>query len=264
MIRSFRSEWITLRRRGFIIGWLGPILLFTFVGTIIGITGIDQVGGDRGPFGDVVGIDQYLSPDGLALGLQAASTIVGLVVLSLFAMSLGREYSSGTIRLLLVSEPRRSQLLAGKLLALSSFTALAIIAAAVFSIVIGFTVAPSQDISTAEWVTGEAVVGIIATAGRMIVATIAWGLVGATVVMASRSSAIAIAVGAGGLILVPRLLGQANERLTDRFPDSAFRALTAGGNGDLSLSASAVMTVVYAAICVAILFTIFRTRDVTD
>lgn len=264
MIRSFRAEWVILRRRSFLLGSIGPVLFFTIVGTIFAITGIERGGDDRGPFGGAAGIEQFSSSDGLILGLESAATFIGLIILSVFAVNLAREYSNGTIRLLLVSEPRRTRLLAGILLALSSFAAIAVIVAGILSIAISFAIAPGQDIPTDEWATSEGLAGAVATVGRIILTTIVWGLIGAVLVMASKSSAIAIAVGAGGLLLIPGLLGQVAEGVTDRLPNATFTAFLSGGDDTLPLGAAALLTGVYGLICLAGLFVIFYRRDITD
>lgn len=264
MIRAFLAEWVILRRRSFLLGSVGPILFFTIVGTIFAITGIEEAGDDRGPFGQAAGIEQFSTSGGLTLGLESAATFVGLIILSVFAVSLAREYSNGTIRLLLVSEPRRVRLLAGMLLALSSFTAIAVIVSGILSIAISFAIAPGQDIPTEEWATAEGLAGAVATIGRTILTTTVWGLIGAVLVMASKSSAVAIAVGAGGLLLIPGLLGQVAEGVTDRLPNATFGAFLSGGDDTLSLAAAALLTGVYGLVCLTGLFVIFYRRDITD
>ena len=66
-------------------------------------------------------------PDGLVHGVVDVSTLIGIVALCLFAGAFASEYSQGTLRNLLVREPRRAQLLCGKFLALALFIGLAVV-----------------------------------------------------------------------------------------------------------------------------------------
>jgi hypothetical protein len=63
------------------------------------------------------------SPDGFVHGVVTASTLIGVVGLCLFAATVASDYSQGTLRNLLVREPRRALLLSGKFLALALFLA---------------------------------------------------------------------------------------------------------------------------------------------
>jgi len=264
LIGAFLAEWVILRRRSLILSSFGPLLFFTFVGTVFAILGVDEPGGNRGPFGPTSGIEQLSSAGGLTLGLESSSTFIGLIILSVFAVNLAREYSNGTIRLLLVSEPRRARLLAGILLALGAFTAIAVVLAGILSIALSFAMAPGQGIPTGEWATSDGIFGAVATIGRTIAATLVWGLIGAMIVMVTKSSAAAIATGAGGLLIFPTMLRQVADGVTDRFPDAVLRAFLVGGNDALSGSTAALMTAAYGVLCLALLFTIFLRRDITD
>lgn len=263
MIRVFLAEWIGLRRRSFVLGWMGALLFFAFVATTVAIS---ESGGD-GNSADALAhttVEQFMASDGLARGFVIASTPLGMIVLSLFAISIAREYSYGTIRPLLVSEPRRARLLAGKLLALSSFVAIALALAGLFSVAVSFLIAPGQGISTDEWTSAGSLSHVVKTIGLVIVSSIAWGLLGAVLAIATRSAALSIAAGAVGLLIIPTLLAQLEEGVTDRLPSTAFLSVAAGGNETLTITSAITTLAVYVLISVVAMFAIFGRRDVTD
>src|SRR5438132_1353544 len=132
MLRAFLSEWVKLRRRGM---YFGAGLMVFFGGGLATVLGVINKAGNgppqrvRGPGGGLLTQAQLIASDGLAKLLARGSALLGVIALVLFAMSFASEYSQGTLRNLLVREPRRLHLLAGKTLALGLFVSIAVIAA---------------------------------------------------------------------------------------------------------------------------------------
>jgi ABC-2 type transport system permease protein len=95
-----------------------------------------------------------------------------VVALALFAIAIAGEYSQGTLRNLLVRQPRRVRLLAGKLLALACFTAIAVVVGVVAATLTALLVAPGQDIPTTAWFTSDGWAALGSGLGNLLLATL--------------------------------------------------------------------------------------------
>jgi ABC-2 family transporter protein len=149
MWRSLLSEWIKLRRPAMLLGGAGAIVGFAAVTVALTLNSVAE-----GP-AEGFTLDQIVAANGLARTVASAAQFIGVVALALFAISIAGEYTLRTLRNLLVRQPRRVRLLAGKLLALASFTAVAVVLGEVAAVLTALVVAPSQDIATAAWFTGD-------------------------------------------------------------------------------------------------------------
>lgn len=151
MLGAFTSEWVKLRRRSMLLWGFGGGLLFTVLATVITIERAQKTfpPGEGHHFHATVA--QLSQPDGLVHGVVDVSNLVGIVALSLFAGAVASEYSQGTLRNLLVRQPRRVQLLSGKFLALVLFFGLAVLLAIGVAAGVAFALAPSKGIDTSAW-----------------------------------------------------------------------------------------------------------------
>jgi ABC-type transport system involved in multi-copper enzyme maturation permease subunit len=106
---AFTSEWTKLRQ---------PTLLWsTFLGlaaaaSLFVILVFAQASADGG----IVSLRQLAQPDGPVLGVARAAMLLGVVAFGIAASQVASEYSLSTLRQLLVRQPRRAVLLAGKML----------------------------------------------------------------------------------------------------------------------------------------------------
>ena len=200
MRRVVASEWVKLRRKG-MLAPLGGIIVVTVLGTIITIltvgsnTSTKTAGG--GPFGGKAGISfvQMASSHGLADALGNAGTLLGVIIMGVVAASVAGEFSAGTLRNLLVREPRRARLLLGKLLGLATAIFLAVVVAAAFAVVAGIIAASSKGIAMHAWGSGSGVGAALGAVGELVAATLGWGVLGAILAIVFRSPVIAVVVG---------------------------------------------------------------------
>jgi ABC-type Na+ efflux pump permease subunit len=152
---------------------------------------------DQGPGGEGLTLAQLAAADGLARTVASAAQFIGVVGLAVFAISIAGEYSQGTLRNLLVRQPGRVRLLAGKLLALASFTAIAVVLTEVAAVLTALLVAPGQDLATAVWFTSDGWAALGSGLGNLMLATLGWGLLGALLALLLRSPAAAVSARAG-------------------------------------------------------------------
>lgn len=265
MIRAFMSEWVKLGRPFFILAGAGSIVGFTVISTaILFQAAATEAGEKRGPFAGVPRPAELAKADGLVAGLDFGATFIGLVALAIFATNVAQEFERGTIRLLLVAEPRRLVVLGGKFVALASFLTLAVGAATLVTIAAAFALAPAQDISTDAWTSTDAIPEALSAFVNAAIATIVWGLIGGALAMVTRSAAPAISIGVGFLLIFENLVGNVSEAATEWLPASVLSDFTRGGTPAVSYETAAILVTIYGAACISASALIFTRRDVTD
>lgn len=259
MIRSYASEWIRFRKTAR--AGISVMVVFAALVSVMVFLGNEEMGpggeGHGGPFGSA---PDLAAADGAVAALAAAATLIGVVSLALFALSVARDFEFGTIRNLLVGQPRRAVLLSGKLLAVASYVVIGVLAAGVLAALLAVSLAPGQDISTAAWTVGAA----LATVGTTALAAVLYGLVGAVLAMVTRSAAISITVGVAYLLIVENLLGLVWDGAGDWLPAGVFSAIAAGGTGSMSFEKSVVLAIGYGILGLIVMYLVFMRRDVTD
>jgi ABC-2 type transport system permease protein len=264
MLRTFTSEMIRFRRTGLV--GAGIMAAFTVLVTTLTFVGFDESAGP-GPGGGgraLPGATDLAAVDGLMSGLASAATMIGIVALALFASSVARDFERGTIRQLLVGEPRRALVLGGKILALLSVVVAGVTVSAIIGVAAAFALAPVAGVSTAAWTTGAAVSAALSTTVNVMVATVVWGLAGAVLAMVTRSASAAITVGIGYLLIGEPLLQLVWDTSSDWLVSGTLSTFTDGGTALVSYVQSATLLALYAAAFVTATFLLFQRRDITD
>lgn len=264
MLRTFSSEVIRFRRTGLI--GAGIMIAFTVLVTTLTFIGFDESAGP-GPGGGgrgLPGVTDLASVEGLMAGLASAATMIGIVGLALFAISVARDYERGTIRQLLVGEPRRALVLGGKILALLATVVAGVIVSAIVGVGAAFALAPVAEVPTSAWTTGAAVSAAFSTTANVMIATAVWGLAGAALAMVTRTASAAITVGIGYLLVGEPLLQLVWDTSSDWLVSGTLTTFTEGGTALVSYGQSAILLVLYAAAFTAATFVVFWRRDITD
>jgi ABC-2 type transport system permease protein len=262
MTRSFLSEWVKLRRPGMILGGAGTIVGFAILTVVLSLTTASATPTDQGPGGEGVTLAQLATADGLASILASAATFIGVVALSVFAMSIASEYSQGTLRNLLVRQPRRVRLLAGKLVALASFSTIAVAVAGVAAVATALIVAPTQDISTSAWFTSAGWTALAGGLGNLLLATLGWGLVGALLALVLRAPAAAVGVGLAWALPGELLVTAAWADGARWLPGQLLDALAQGGTAAVTYGSAGLLLALYGVVAVAAGTALFTRRDV--
>jgi ABC-2 type transport system permease protein len=132
---------------------------------------------------------------------QARSLIIAIVLIMVTA-NVAAEWSQGTWRNLLVREPNRLRLLAGKMLALLLLVILSLILALAVSLTLILLVAHAQGVSTAAWTSSDGVRAVLAFFGNEVLCLIGISLLGLLIAVLTRSVGAAVGV-ALAYVLVP-------------------------------------------------------------
>jgi len=259
---AFLSETIKLRRRSMLLWGFGGGLFFPLLATIFTIERATKTL-EFNPHGGVrVTIAALEQPTGLVHGVVDVSSLIGIVSLCLFAAAFAVEYSQGTLRNLLVREPRRSQLLTGKFLALVVFIAIIVIVAVGVSVAVAFILAPGKGISTAAWTSSTGISDLLHAVLHAFLAAAIYGLFGAALGVILRSPGVAIGVAVAWVIPIEAIIVGAIWSNGDRWlPGQLLDALAHHGNSNSSYLHALVVLVIYAVIVATGTLLLFNRRD---
>jgi len=275
-MRAFRSEWVKLSRRNTLLGFGGAMVGFTVLFTILAFVnaGGGNVDLDGGESEDFVTAAMLSLPEGSVFAITSVGGFLGIIALALFASNLAGEFNKGTIRMLFVTEPNRLKLLAGKVAALISFVAVGVAATLVATVGVGALLAPGAGVETAAWWTSDGLAAIGSAYLNLTAAALVPALIAATIAVITRSSAIAISVGAAWFILGEVLLGIFWDSLAEWGPAAVTNALAVGGSGGagamggaapvIAYGTAALLALGYGVLSLAISGTVLARRDVTS
>jgi ABC-2 type transport system permease protein len=265
MLATTRSEMTRLWRRSYLLGWLGITALFSvFLNVFVFTSASDGAQSSAaGPGGAFPSVADLARSGGLVGGLGAAATLLGVVTLSFWAIAAANDYSTGLIRLLVQAQPLRVRLVGGKALALTVWTAAAATIATVLSTATALAMAGSSGISTAAWGT-DPVATIAGAWTNTVMALLVWGAIGLVIAVIARSSAVAIAVGVGYVLVLESVVRLAAENIADWLPGSTLTALAKGGSAAVSYHTAIGLGLAYALVGLGVACYVFTKRDITD
>jgi ABC-2 type transport system permease protein len=96
------------------------------------------------------------------------------------------------------------------------------------------------------------------------IAGLVWGLIGLMLAVLTRSSAIAIGIGLGFLLVVESLISIVAPSSSAYLPGGTLETLASGGNDQLAWGAALGLVVLYGVIATIVSLAVFRTRDITS
>jgi len=264
MIRSMHAELLKLRRPAIIYGAGGAMLGFALLATILTYAtattaAVSFVGGDS--LTSTVG--QLGQPGGLTRGFTIAAGFIGLLVFVLFTTSITSEYGLGTIRVLLLKQPRRARLLAGKLLALLACVAAVLLAAELISGVAAIVLAHTRGIPTANWFTAAGLRHVASDYANALLVASLFGTVGMTVGVLTRSTPLALGIGLAWLAPLEHLIQLSWSGAGNWLPGLVFAAVAAGGTTITTYPRALITALAYAALALAAGTLSFLRRDVS-
>lgn len=259
MIRAYLSEWLKLRRPSMILGGAGAMIGFAILAVVLTLS---RLGATGGPGGSHLTAAQVTAYDGFSQLMANSATFIGVVALAVCAISVGMEYTNGTMRNLLVRQSNRLHLLTGKLLAVASFVTIAAVAATAAALITAVLLAPSHALSISAWFTGEGVRSLLAGTGNVVLSTLAWSVIGAAVAMVLRSTTAAIAGGLAYALVVENLLSAAWSGGKQWLPGQLIGAVAQGGTSSVAYATALALVAAYACLALGAAGVVFRFRDV--
>lgn len=265
MMRATRSELTRLRRRNMLLAWFGLTALFALA---INVVVFDAAAHgtappDGGPGVSFPTAQTLAGRGGLVAGLASASSLFGVVTLSFWAIVTATDYSTGMIRLLVAAQPHRWRLLAGKVTGLALMTAVATCVALLANVVAAPAAARAAGVSTDAW--GRHLASTLAgTWADLFCALLVWGVAGLVLAVLSRSSAVAISVGVGYVLVVESIVKAAAEGASAWLPGTTLSALAQGGTPTLSYPGALALGLAYGILGLGVAVAVLTRRDITD
>lgn len=261
MTAMIRAELTKLARPRVLLGAALAAALFAVVAALTVFAGADPAATaapGRGPT-----LEQLAEPGGGTRAFATGASFVGLFVFVTFIANVAVEFSSGTLRTLLMRQPARVSLLAGKMVALVLFAAGVLVVAEVLTLVVSTAVAPSRDVATAEWFGLSGLGHAAADYLTALSAVTGWALLGMALAVFVRSTPLALGIGIAWAGPFEHLLQDAWRAASDWFPGLLIEAVAAGGTPDVSFSRAALLVAAYVTAAAGAAFAFFARRDVT-
>jgi ABC-type transport system involved in multi-copper enzyme maturation permease subunit len=256
---AFTSEWVKMRRRRLWYGTYGAITGVVLLTTIVTIAGALR---NPGPH-NALTLAQMAHASGLSQGLTQSGVLLGAVSFAMAAFQFGGEFSHGTLRNLLVRQPRRSALMTGKSLAVLTFLVGAVLVATVVGICAAFAMAHLRGISTSAWTSGAGMSDLGSLLGDLVISTCGFAIIGMIAGVLLRSSVIAIAAGLAVLLPFETILTDAVPGTGRWLPAQLLEAIAQGGSTTAPFFPALITVSSYLAGAVAIAMVVFARRDVT-
>ena len=256
MWAAFSSEWTKLRRR--------TLFLSTFLGLAAAASVfVILMFSQASAHGGIVTLQQLARPNGLVIGVARASMLLGVVAFGIAASQVASEYSLGTLRQLLVRQPRRAVLLAGKMLGVITFLVLALCFAGLVAFVAALVAAHSRSVPTSAWFTGTGLGDLFRELGDLVLATIGYSVLGMALGQFVRSAVFAVIVGFAWLVAVENIIARIVPSVQQWLPGQSLVAVASAGGEGVGYAHGVILGAVYAAAAIAAAMAVFLRSDVT-
>lgn len=256
---AFTSEWTKLKRK--------TLLLSTFLG-LAGASSLFVIllftqAPATGHGGGLPSLQQLARPNGLVVGVTRATMLLGIVAFGIAAAQTASEYSLGTLRQLLVRQPRRITLLTGKMLGVVTFLLLAFLFAAVVAFAVAVVMAHSRHVSTSAWFSGTGLGDLFRALGDIALAVAGYSILGLAIGQFVRSAVFAVIFGLAWIIAVENIIGRIVPSTGNWLPGAALETVASGGTEGPSFSHGLVVGAVYLVVALVAAAVTFVRADVT-
>jgi ABC-2 type transport system permease protein len=256
---AFRSEWVKLRRPSLLVGSYVGLALAASLFALLLFTQAPSTGNGGG----LPNLAQLAQPDGLIHGVNRAAVLLGIVAFGIAATQIASEYSLGTLRQLLVRQPRRPILLAGKFLAVVTFMLGAVLFSSIVATVAAFVMAHVRHVPTSAWTSSAGISDLSRALGDLLLATVGFTTLGLFVGLLFRSSVVAVIVGFAYLLPVEAVVVRIAPHAATWLPGQLLQAVAAGGAPPDGFARSLTLSAIYVVIAGAAATLVFVRKDVT-
>lgn len=263
MIRVFFAEWRKLRRPGLFLGTMLAVTGVTALVTSLLFLMIDSARGN-GREGRMISRATLELPHGLTVGFSGSAGLLGLVALCVFASQTAQEYTYGTLRNLLVRQPRRITLLAGKFIAMNAFALISVILSAIVSVSLAYALSGRAKVVTTAWSTSEARTGLLHTFINVFISVIASGTIGMILGLLLRSPISSISIGVAWLLVIENIIAATVKNSGKWMPGQLINSIAAGGDFTSSYLHAMTFLSLYLAFGILVVSILFRRRDVSN
>ena len=189
--------------------------------------------------------------------------LLGVVAFGIAASQVASEYSLGTLRQLLVRQPRRAVLLAGKMLGVITFLRARALLRRGHRADRGGAGRAQPGVPTSAWFTGTGLGDLFRELGDLALATIGYSVLGMALGQFVRSAVFAVIVGFAWLIAVENIITRIVPSTQQWLPGASILAVASGGVEGVSYGRGLILGAVYIMVAIAAAMTVFLRSDVT-
>jgi ABC-2 type transport system permease protein len=261
MIAAFRAELVKLLRRRVLVITALTTVVFAVGSAAVVLAAADPAGAPVS--GRRVTVESLSGSGGGTEVFTTGVSFAGTFLFVLFVGVVAVEFSRGTFRTMLMHQPRRLRLLAGKLTALLAFAAAVLAVTEVLTWIAARLLAPTQDVATGRWLNADSLGQAVADYGSVLFWVSGYALLGTMLAVLVRSVPAALAIGIAWAGPFEHLLQDAWDPAGRYFPGLLLEAFVAGGTSEVSATRALLTVAVYVTLAAAIAGTVFSRRDVT-
>jgi ABC-2 type transport system permease protein len=261
MIAAVRAELVKVLRRRVLVVTALTTVLFAVGSAAIVLASAEPAGGRVS--GRSVTVASLSQAGGGTEVFTTAVSFAGTFLFVVFVGVVAVEFSRGTFRTMLIHQPRRLRLLAGKTAALLAFSAAVLAVAEVLTWIPARILAPSQDVATGRWLSASALGQAVADYGSVVFWVGGYALLGTTLAVLVRSVPVALGIGIAWAGPFEHLLQDAWGPAGRFFPGLLLEAFVAGGTSEVSAARAFFTIAAYVGVAAVIAGAVFSRRDVT-
>jgi ABC-2 type transport system permease protein len=263
MFKVFFAEWRKLRRPTLLLGTFFAALFFNGLITSFIYLMIDSPQGnsDRGAS---VGRDVLGLASGSVNGFSSIGGLLGIIALCVFAAQSAQEYTYGTLRNLLVRQPKRLTLLMGKYAAMKTFALALVIINAVVSIAISIYLSDRAKVATDLWFTSAGWSAIAHALVNVYISVIFYAVIGIALGILLRSPISAISIALVWILIIENLIGAVKPVTLKWMPGNQFATIAQGGTPTISYSHALIVGTSYVLVALLLSSFLFTKRDVAN
>ena len=195
---------------------------------------------------------------------RLAIAFAGTFFFVVFTGVMAAEFSRGTIRTMLLHQPRRTALLTGKVGAMLTFAAGALALTEIVTWIAARLLAPGAGVATGAWTSADAVGSAATDFGAVLLWITGYALLATALAVVVRSVPVALAIGIAWAGPIEHLVQNAWAGAGRWFPGLLLEAFAGGGTSEVGAGRAIATVAVYAVVAAGVALTVFGRRDVTS
>lgn len=241
MIPTLLATSIKLRRPVLLGGTYAATALVTVLVTALTFVLADADPSDPGaPPGLTTTTAGLSGASGLLSGLSSSTGLFGIIALCVAAATFASEYTTGTLRNLLIRRPQRVRLLGGIWAAVVVFTVGSVLVAALAAGATALVLADGQGVTTTAWFTSDGLTSSLRTIADVALAAAGYATLGAALGLLLRAPVPAVAIGIGWLFVVETIIAGTVDGASRWLPGQLLSAVASNGTADVTFGAAVV------------------------
>jgi len=264
MIRSYRAELAKLLRPRVVLVACLLAVVFAVGSTIIVLSAVKPAAETIPALRATATIEALGAAGGGSEVFRLAIAFAGTFIFVVFVGLMAAEFSRGTIRTMLLHQPRRTALLTGKLAAMLTFAAGTLALTEAVTWIAARVLAPGAGVATSAWTSIDGVTAAVTDYGAVLVWITGYALLATALAVVVRSVPVALAIGIAWAGPIEHLVQNAWAGAGRWFPGLLLEAFAGGGTSAVSAGRAIATVAVYATAAAFVAVTVFARRDVTS